>query len=186
MKICGSCKRSLPVTAFYKAKAQPDGLQSKCKECALAYGRQWRSANPERQKSLMQAWMKRNPGYHEKWYIENEERIREWGRVYYAQNKDRFYENRALRDKRVKTQTPNLSQVYLDEIKAIYKEARLISNETGVQHHVDHIFPLTAKNCCGLHVPWNLQIVTAKENLKKHNKIPEGVPPAKFILFSGA
>lgn len=56
------------------------------------------------------------------------------------------------------------------EIKAIYAEARRLTAETGIKHEVDHIHPLKGRNSCGLHVSWNLQIITRTENRKKHNR----------------
>ena len=70
----------------------------------------------------------------------------------------------------VKQATPNwLSE--LDElfIKEIYSLAVLRSKATGVEYHVDHIVPLHGKNVCGLHVPANLQLLTASDNLKKRH-----------------
>ena len=34
MKICGKCKRELPLTAFYKKTDSPDGRQTMCRECS--------------------------------------------------------------------------------------------------------------------------------------------------------
>jgi len=60
------------------------------------------------------------------------------------------------------------------EIKAIYAECRRISSETGVKHHVDHEIPLKGLKVGGLHVPANLRIIPAIENIKKRNKYEVG------------
>lgn len=55
------------------------------------------------------------------------------------------------------------------EITAIYRQCREITKSTGVKHEVDHIVPLRGKCVSGLHVPWNLRIVTRHENATKYN-----------------
>ncbi len=62
-----------------------------------------------------------------------------------------------------------------DAIRAVYEEARRISDETGIPHHVDHIIPLRGRNVRGLHVHTNLQVIPAIENMRKHTKIIEDV-----------
>lgn len=59
----------------------------------------------------------------------------------------------------------------LNQIKNIYAAAIQKSIDTKMPWHVDHIYPLKGLTVSGLHVPANLQIISAVENLKKANKI---------------
>lgn len=60
-----------------------------------------------------------------------------------------------------------------DAITAIYDDARRRTLAEGVQYHVDHIWPIAHHEFCGLHVPWNLRIITQSENCTKRNKRPD-------------
>ena len=52
-----------------------------------------------------------------------------------------------------------------EDVEAVYAEA-------AKSEHVDHIVPVNHPLVCGLHVPENLQVLPAKANLSKGNKIP--------------
>lgn len=56
-----------------------------------------------------------------------------------------------------------------EEIKAVYLEARRLTDATGIPHHVDHDIPLRGRLVSGLHVHNNLKVMEASENIKKRN-----------------
>ena len=86
---------------------------------------------------------------------------------YYRNDKAAYVARAAARRKHQRLAT--LSHLTKDDFRPIYEERARISKETGIVHHVDHIVPIKNDQVCGLHVPWNLQIITARENLSKHN-----------------
>lgn len=68
--------------------------------------------------------------------------------------------------------TPSwLTRSQKSAIRNLYQIAITMTQTTGEQYVVDHIVPLRSELACGLHVPWNLRVITQEENLKKSNKL---------------
>ncbi len=45
MKRCGTCEETKPVAEFHKARANPSGLQGRCKPCGIAAAEAWVAKN---------------------------------------------------------------------------------------------------------------------------------------------
>ena len=102
------------------------------------------------------------------YYLENTDYIKQRQREYYGEHKDEYIFRAAKRRALILHATPKW--VDFDKIKEIYEEADRLQKLDGIPRHVDHIIPLQGKYASGLHVHYNLQILTAQENQKKSNK----------------
>lgn len=175
-KECSKCRRNLALRFFSKCSARKDGLQNYCKDCARVKTASWQELNAAQYKKLLRDWKAANPVDSGRYY----ESTKKWRSK--NPHLSAFYN--AWRRFVEAEQTIPLSEAQKNEMKLIYAEARRITKETGVAHHVDHIFPLAGGNCSGLHVPWNLQIIPATENVRKSNKVPHDRAACKFLGLS--
>ena len=75
------------------------------------------------------------------------------------------------RDKHKQATPAWLTPEHKKQIRQLYVDAMTATKITGTAYVVDHIVPLRGEGVCGLHVPWNLQIMSRAENLKKSNKL---------------
>lgn len=141
---CTSCLALKPLDAFQRRKDSPDGLNRACKSCLSTRKRaeyaQKREYYMRKTKDYEKNRKKSDPGWRNMWNARQ----------------------------RLKKQNPNSVPKWLKstDLLPVYRECA----KKGPGHVVDHIVPIRGRDVCGLHVPWNLQVLTLDENNRKSNR----------------
>lgn len=155
-----------------RARARDAAYAAANREQARDRARKWRLENLDRDRENTRRWQENNRdrayANQRAWRASNPEKVKQYSRTYWENNRDKYQHQKALRRASELQATP--AWVDANALSSIYaKAARL--RAAGQDVHVDHIVPLRGKNVCGLHVPWNLQIIPASDNLRKGNRL---------------
>ena len=121
--------------------------------------------------------------YHVQYRKQNRDRMAQRDAKYRKQNPEKIRADKAKRRASKRDATPPwYTKEHQRQVEALQAEAVRLQRETGIQHHVDHIYPLTGKTrfngkyqhtSCGLHAPWNLKVLPGPENCRKTYKLPD-------------
>lgn len=196
-KRCSKCNTIKDFICFSKNKAK---LRSYCKDCAKVMKKRWQVDNKEEIKEYSKEYWVKNKEklsgikdkdkykeYHVKYRAENKNIIQKRQKISMSKNKEHYtklrrewernnkektaYKRARQRASKLNATPKWLTSEHKSQILAFYRAAKDLTVKTGTKHEVDHIYPLRGKNGCGLHVPWNLQVLTKEENQKKSNKV---------------
>jgi len=98
--------------------------------------------------------------------------VRQYKDLHKQKNPEYYKSLTSVRKRRHRNATPAwITKEQKLAMRQLYLQAQQMTQITGERYVVDHIIPLISDEVCGLHVPWNLRVITQEENLKKSNKI---------------
>ena len=156
----------------------------------------WRARNPKAAKEHLRCSYQKNKATHQayqqqynrtnkhaiqaqrrQYYLEHKDTIRARQQEHHKENKFLYNMYSSQRRARKLSATPTwLSDEHYQQILALYQQRQVLSEQLGVNFEVDHVVPLQYPLVCGLHVPWNLQLLTLEENRQKSNSFPVEAP----------
>jgi hypothetical protein len=165
-------------------------LYEATKEYRKAYNSEWYYSNKEKKLATVKAWIESNNekvrAYSRAYYWANKESRTTTIKAYREANKEKVAatkkawresnadkvsayvsRRRALKLKLIPKHLKNCP-IEKQRVIDIFKLCRLISRATGIQHHVDHMWPVSNG---GPEWSGNMQIITARENLTKNASV---------------
>lgn len=161
MKTCITCNNQKSFSEFAKRIDSKDGLRNNCKLC-----------QKERDAKNYQNNLLNRRNQQSTYYVINAKKILKQKEIYRLNNMPKIIARNVKRYAAKLQRTPRwLTREHLGEIEQFYSRASMDTKKLGIKFEVDHIIPLQGKNVSGLHVPWNLQILTEIANIKKGNKV---------------
>lgn len=191
MKVCVVCEATKSLSEFYKRKDSPDGYRNDCKECRKGTSSKNHYANHERNKEQKRLAHAEKVAENPNFYVEQYAKTKDKSLAYSKASYEKFAEDRKAKQrlwsktnrgtanalaKKYKLKKANATPKWLTEsqllhIKCKYQLAAMLNIHGVEKWHVDHIVPIRGQDVCGLHVPWNLRVIPAKENMTKGNKL---------------
>lgn len=169
-KRCSRCGETKPLSQFNRRGDNPNNYRSHCKACVradyeakkevkLAWQREYRLANLEREIERARAWREANP-----------EKQRAASKRYYEAHREQYCV--ANRKRRVRAAGARGSHTG-EDVKEKYKQQNgkcyWCGQPLNGTYHVDHIVPISRGGGDG---PENICCACPFCNLSKHNKMP--------------
>jgi len=173
---CSTCNELKYASCFHKCKSHKLGYYPICKDCRRPKSKAYRDKCGDKIRAKWRETYKQNPTAHKenakRYQAENWERRKAYWRAWTKKNPGKANAHTAARyAARTRAVPPWLTKQHRKEIREIYELAKDLQWLSKEPLHVDHIEPLRGKISCGLHVPWNLQIIPASKNLAKSNSL---------------
>lgn len=175
IKKCNNCSVDKELKYFYRNSSNLDGFKNICKLCESIRMKEYIRLNKHKLKEQKAKWYKdtieERKSKSEAYRKTNHEKELERYKKYHRENPTKRLAYSRKRAIRKIQRTPDwLTKEDFITMESFYELAAELTISTGEVHHVDHIIPLKGALVSGLHVPSNLQVITAKENLAKSNK----------------
>lgn len=171
MIVCKLCLEEKGEGSFNANSRKSNGKNSYCRSCQSKKNKLWMKENTECRSAYEKTYKEANKTHAKdtkhRWDAENKDHRK----TYRLARKPQYAAHAMKRYVITKLSQPCwLSEQQLKEVEMFYWLAADLKATCGETYHVDHIVPLQGKNVCGLHVPWNLQILPADVNIQKSNK----------------